>query len=271
MLGDVLRREREKKQLTLRDVENGISIRTLYIEAIEQEEFEKLPGDAYAKGFIRSYAKFLGLDPLPLLDQYKQLTHKEEPDKTEADGSDSKKQEEPVQKKTSSYSYSKNNSTSSFSSGNDFKARVENSRTHQKYIAFLVVLVVFLGGVWIAFSDDGTKADDAKPAVKTEQQKKSAKSAQPQEEVQQDGVNITAKFDNNCWTQVTVDGKEVFEGTVEGGKTMDWKGQESVAITAGNAGAVEITYNGKSQGKMGAEGEVIEKTYGDKAASDNEG
>lgn len=270
MLGDVLRREREKKQLTLKDVENGISIRTLYIEAIEQENFEKLPGDAYAKGFIRSYAKFLGLDPVPLLEQYKQQTHPEEPVEQEAD-SDNKKPNEPVQTKASSYSYSKNNSSSSFSSGNDFKARVETSRTHQKYIAFLVVLVVFLGGVWIAFSDDGSNTDEAKPAVKTEQQKKSAKTTQPQEEVQQDGVDITAKFDNACWTQVTVDGKEVFEGTVEGGKTMDWNGKESVVITAGNAGAVEITYNGKAQGKMGAEGEVIEKNYGVKAASDNKG
>ena len=52
---------------------------------------------------------------------------------------------------------------------------------------------------------------------------------------------------------------------------MDWNGKESVVITAGNAGAVEITYNGKAQGKMGAEGEVIEKNYGVKAASDNKG
>ncbi len=268
MLGDVLRREREKKQLTLKDVENGISIRTLYIEAIENEDFEKLPGDAYAKGFIRSYSNFLGVDPIPLLEDYRQQTKPQEPKIQPDSGIDSKKQEEPAPS-VSSYSYSKNNSSSSFSSGSDFKARVETSRTHQKYIALLVVLVVFLGGVWIAFSDDGTNTDNAKPTVKNEQQKKSDKKAQPKDEVQQDGVNVTAKFENKCWTQVAVDGKVVFEGTVEGGKTMDWKGQKNVAITAGNAGAVEITYNGESQGKMGAEGEVIEKNYGEKAASDD--
>lgn len=270
MLGDVLRREREKKQLTLKDVENGISIRTLYIESIENENFEKLPGEAYAKGFIRSYSNFLGLDPVPLLEDYKKLTHSEDAEPQPDAGNESKKPEEPVRTKTSSYSYSKNTNfgSSSFSSGSDFKARVENSRTHQKYIAFLVAVVVFLGGVWFAFSDDGTKSDDSKPAVKTEQQKKSADKAQQEA---QDGVNVSAKFKNNCWTQVNVDGRVVFEGTVEGGKTMEWNGKDHVVITAGNAGAVEITYNGESLGKLGADGEVVEKTYGGKDASDNNG
>ena len=62
MLGDILRREREKQNLTVKDVEQETSIRALYIEAIENGDYKSLPGEVYAKGFIRNYAGFLKLD-----------------------------------------------------------------------------------------------------------------------------------------------------------------------------------------------------------------
>ena len=42
---------------------------------------------------------------------------------------------------------------------------------------------------------------------------------------------------------------------------MSWKGQDKVAVTAGNAGAVVVTYNGKDMGKLGETGEVAEKNF----------
>ncbi|MBO6246234.1 MAG: helix-turn-helix domain-containing protein, partial [Anaerovibrio sp.] len=53
MLGDILRREREKQGLTIKDIENETSIRSLYIEAIEKGDYDHLPSDVYTKGFIR--------------------------------------------------------------------------------------------------------------------------------------------------------------------------------------------------------------------------
>ena len=47
MLGDILRREREKQGLTLKDVEEETSIRTLYIDAIENGQYDVLPGEVY--------------------------------------------------------------------------------------------------------------------------------------------------------------------------------------------------------------------------------
>ena len=67
MLGDILRQEREKQNLTVKDVEQETSIRALYIEAIENGDYKSLPGDVYAKGFIRNYAGFLKLDADALL------------------------------------------------------------------------------------------------------------------------------------------------------------------------------------------------------------
>lgn len=49
---------------------------------------------------------------------------------------------------------------------------------------------------------------------------------------------------------------------------MSWKGKERVLVTAGNADAVEITYNGEDLGKIGAKGEVVEKRFTKDKAED---
>ena len=70
MVGDVLRKEREKRGMTIADIEKGTSIRALYIECIEQGNIEGLPGMVYAKGFVRNYASFLRLDAEKLMQQF---------------------------------------------------------------------------------------------------------------------------------------------------------------------------------------------------------
>jgi cytoskeleton protein RodZ len=69
-IGTSLRAARERQKLELSDVERATRIRTKYLEALEEERFEVLPGDAYAKGFLRTYADFLGLDGLRFVDEY---------------------------------------------------------------------------------------------------------------------------------------------------------------------------------------------------------
>ena len=61
-LGDALRLKREEMNLTLKEVENATSIRTLYLQAIEDGRVSHFISNAYAFGFIRQYANFLGID-----------------------------------------------------------------------------------------------------------------------------------------------------------------------------------------------------------------
>src|SRR5438132_6331438 len=61
-LGASLRDARRKRGLELDAVQRATRIRRRYLEAIENERFDLLPGDAYARGFLREYAEFLGLD-----------------------------------------------------------------------------------------------------------------------------------------------------------------------------------------------------------------
>lgn len=60
-VGNILRTEREKKNYSIEDVAEHLKINPRYIRALENGDFESLPHLAYVKGFIRSYANFLGI------------------------------------------------------------------------------------------------------------------------------------------------------------------------------------------------------------------
>ena len=60
--GDKLRRERELRGVTLEEIAGATKIGTRALKALEDEHFEQLPGGIFNKGFVRAYAKFLGLD-----------------------------------------------------------------------------------------------------------------------------------------------------------------------------------------------------------------
>lgn len=61
-LGPSLAAARLALGLDLRDAERETRIRTRYLAALEEEDFDALPGEAYAAGFLRTYATYLGLD-----------------------------------------------------------------------------------------------------------------------------------------------------------------------------------------------------------------
>ena len=69
-LGKALQNQRERLGMTLEDVENQTKIRKRYLEALEMGNWSVLPGEVYARGFVRSYAEYLGLDGGRLLAEY---------------------------------------------------------------------------------------------------------------------------------------------------------------------------------------------------------
>src|SRR5437868_5445308 len=60
--GEKLKRERELRSITLDEIANSTKIGTRMLHALEDEHFEKLPGGIFNKGFVRAYARYLGLD-----------------------------------------------------------------------------------------------------------------------------------------------------------------------------------------------------------------
>ncbi|MDZ4063207.1 MAG: helix-turn-helix domain-containing protein, partial [Coriobacteriia bacterium] len=73
-LGETLSSARRALGASIADAEQETRIRTRSLEALERADYDKLPNPAYVKGYIISYAKFLGLDPAPLLELYREET-----------------------------------------------------------------------------------------------------------------------------------------------------------------------------------------------------
>jgi cytoskeletal protein RodZ len=69
-IGNSLREARNRRGLSPAEVQKGIRIRERYLTALEEERWELLPGDAYTKGFLRTYADFLGLDGNLYVEEY---------------------------------------------------------------------------------------------------------------------------------------------------------------------------------------------------------
>ena len=61
--GDSLRRERELRQITLREISEATKVNHRYLEALERNDFRHLPGGVFNKGFVRAYAQYIGIDP----------------------------------------------------------------------------------------------------------------------------------------------------------------------------------------------------------------
>jgi cytoskeletal protein RodZ len=80
-IGETLRERRMALKIDVHEVEEATKIRAKYLRALENEEYNLLPGSAYVKSFLRTYADYLELDSRELVDQYRSLDHhiEEEP------------------------------------------------------------------------------------------------------------------------------------------------------------------------------------------------
>jgi hypothetical protein len=71
-IGQTLRETRMRNRVDITEVEAGTKIRAKYLRALENEEWDLLPGPTFVKTFLRSYADYLGLDSRQLVEEYKQ-------------------------------------------------------------------------------------------------------------------------------------------------------------------------------------------------------
>lgn len=68
--GEVLKRERELRQITLREVAEATKINLRYLDALERDDFRHLPGGVFNKGFVRAYSQHIGIDADSMVDAY---------------------------------------------------------------------------------------------------------------------------------------------------------------------------------------------------------
>lgn len=255
MIGEILRKERERQRMTIQEIEDGTSIRASYIEAIESGEYDKMPGRVYAKGFIKNYANFLNLNGEEIVKQF--MAEVAPPAKVVEQAKDVT----PSESKPKSFSVS----------GRRLED-VGSNFSSNHLVAAIIAIAVLVGGFFY-FKGSGTEVAQSEvtkpqevqqvqpPPAPTETVVTTPASAAPAPAPKVDGVNLQATFSDDCWMLVTVDGNVVYEGVITAGQVMDWKGNSNVNVRVGNAGAVDFVMNGQSFGKLGGEGDVVDRDF----------
>jgi transcriptional regulator with XRE-family HTH domain len=247
-IGFKLKEARESRGLTLEKVEEETKIRKKYILAMEQDQFQLLPGPIYARAFLKNYARYLNINPEEILDVLKQV-HPSENDQAETHQNTDNK-----------------------------AAATTGIKRHWLYPAaalLIIIMFVFLyygtRGMWEtrieANNEERHQTGEIANQGSNGQQANVQDNTGQQDPVQDNaasisGVKIMLNVKNDrSWISVDVDGKQLFQGEIQAGEAKSFEGKENILITLGNAGAVEVLENGKSLGFLGAPGEVVEREF----------
>jgi cytoskeletal protein RodZ len=234
-VGRTLADARRDQRKTLADVEEATRIRGKLIEALEADDHESLPDPAYVRGYIISYAKFLDLDPKPLLAQYAQEVGQEQ-------AATALREPEPVV------------------SGRDTAHNVP-WRITAIIIGIVLVAALAYWGLGRLFS--GGDEDELPPVPPVAEEtatpdpaiepttpgvtETETLDAAPEEEAPADlpfTVEVIVSDEAASWLKVTVDDLDAYEGTLAAGQSKEWDVTAEIVILVGKPEAVTVLRDG---------------------------
>ena len=243
-LGERFRDAREARNLSLSDVAEQIRIRSVYLAAIENENWPAIGAPIYVRGFLRTYARFLSMDPEEAVRAFNAAT-------AEPGGEISEAETQP-----------------------QFRGPVAIPEERRGFspLIWIAGAVAVLLIVYVVYDAVTYHSHNAQVAVA------SGASASPTPAGTDSGASPTPKpFPNSSslplgphtlaltlsapsWLRVTIDGSNKFEGVAKAGSIRTFQGNNAV-VRIGNAGGVEVTVDGKSIGTLGKSGDVVERTF----------
>lgn len=244
-VGTILKEAREAKGYSLADVERETSIRSRYLEAVENDEYDKTPGEVFVKGIIRNYGNFLGLDGMELVTQYKASAAG-----VAAEAARSKGIREVEKVRLNIQLKDKRD----IGSGT---GRFEMPKLPMKQIAAGIACLAVLAAGYFAIP---AAIDYAKNLPKDEP--KQVEQAKPESKpaAVTDKVIVELEAEGSCWLEATADGKEVFAGMMQAKDKKSFDAKEKLVIKYGNIGAMKIKVNGEAVDLKGEHGVAV-KTY----------
>jgi|ERR1700693_5045271 len=239
-LGDEFRAAREARHLSLSDVSEQLHIRSVYLQSIEDEDWASIAAPVYVRGFVRTYARFLGLDPEEAAARYEELIGY-------------------TPRVTSVASYPSGQVTRT--SGPSIWVWLAGGAA--------LALVAFVAYNYIQFRQStgataqvGTRSpvprpsapETAPPTDLPPPVPKPAHAGSPAVGM------LVVRSRQDSWLQVTVDGVEKFKAVLPAGAEKVYRGK-TATIRAGNAGGLDLLVNGKDVGSLGAAGDVVERSF----------
>jgi cytoskeletal protein RodZ len=253
-LGEEFRSAREARGLTVAEVAERLHIRSFYLAAIEDEDWTAIGAPVYVRGFMRTYARFLGIDAESAVARLGSLAN---PASAPSEAAGVTRRAQPP---------------------GDLASPTDESSERRGLsplaiitIVVAVLVVAFLGyqvfgvkpapnavPIAVASVGDGNLASSpANPVAATSKDTSAASPAStssPTIPVHGLGVHLSA----DSWLRIVVDGKPMMEGLYPAGTTRMFDGR-SIVVRAGNAGGLELSANGRSLGKLGGNGDVVER------------
>jgi transcriptional regulator with XRE-family HTH domain len=292
--GHILREARENKGLTLAEVQDKIRINPRFLAALEQGDYDKLPTPVHVRGFLRNYARFLGLDPQPLVERYEWVLEQKTAVSPPSNGQQTipepivpPRQDQPFFNPVN-YEVDDGRSTNS----EPFLRLV--------IILALIVALVLAGSRFIPLllnNNNGAESltegindviqnmadqigptaevtavpqattDAENPIISTSRNNVedaaaavplSTRPALPAMET----IRLKLEITERTWMEITIDGDVVFSGIArEGDPAYEWEAQDEAIVNTGNAVAVVVTINDILWGRMGERGENKEEVW----------
>ncbi|MBZ5628429.1 MAG: DUF4115 domain-containing protein [Acidobacteriia bacterium] len=272
--GERLQREREMRGITLEEIAEATKIGTRSLRALEEQDFDKLPGGIFNKGFVRAYSRYLGLDEEQAVADYLAAL-------AEAQAAGKVTRQEP-------------NASGGGPDRNIFISEDDDSepmRLPLGPIAVLVLIAVLLYSGWryyrlhglpnlrhvrAASQQPSPPAKAAPLAVQPQTAPANAPAATtPQPAAhppslganpvsrgavppaqQADGFAVRVKAKEDTWVSIVADGKPMMSGMLPLGAEKTVHAQRSLVLKTGNAAGVELFHNGKLVPTLGSGREV---------------
>jgi cytoskeleton protein RodZ len=220
-IGNTLREARVRRSITLQQVEEDTKIRVKYVQAMENEDFDVMPGATFVKGFLRTYSEYLSLDPEVMLDEYRSR------------GAKSAEIQEPF-------------------GGVSMLGSPRGHRGRNTVVLVAVICLLVLGVIWI-LGRGGDSQPSTKPGAlgitSPSPSPSASESAKPQKTtkpVVKGELRVTVPR-GESWLEVRKDGATgtvLFSGTVKKGKTRVFVG-DVLWLRLGNPSAVRLRVEGR--------------------------
>lgn len=235
--GQMLQAAREEKQWSYADTEEITKISIRYIQALEEEKYEILPGATYVKGYLRTYAKQLGLNSDEIIALYNSSASSELIPTLESPST---------------------------------LVKVRPPWLRPAIIGSISGLAIVLIITVVVLSQSGNRPVDSPydpSALPTAPQIEPATPApsvpkvpnpEPSVAATQEGLTVQLDFTQLCWIEVRVDGQPSWQGEFKAGTSKEVKGTSKIELVkVGNAGGITGTLNGKALPSLGKSGAVI--------------
>lgn len=275
-IGATLRKARQDSGATLEDVEYETKIRKRYLAALEREDYADLPSAVYARGFLKTYANYLGLEGEELSQELK--------DRWDAVQERQRREAAPKEGR-----FDRRPLVGAATGGIPARRPRISFVAVLGFVFALILLAAAVGGLyWVGQSSRSTVSPDSRSAESSGgdagQQADSSETpeneapadqatreepeppADPQGAVQEppppEIVRITVTVEQEpAWLNVQTDGNLVYEQIAQPGFSQTFEAGQQLAVWSGNAGAVRLEINDQDYGPLGAPGEVRRRVF----------